>query len=239
MTGAPELDAERGRLLIGEPTLRVLVAHAADPVDVALQGEEAVRELAALQAAGVIAGGRAHPSVAGALAAMVRPELCTLELSYSGKAMQGWLTYDAAALLLPERDGGEGRRTLLALHPTVVPGALAALVDLGPRPAAGARGPRVYTPEPRVSTPGAPEPRVSTPDSFPQVRRRWRLEATWRLPDGVTGGDGLEVLDSADGLWMLTTGDERGQPIAWPVTPTLVWRQIVRVVMRRAADAAQ
>ena len=37
---------------------------------------------------------------------------------------------------------------------------------------------------------------------------------------------------------MLTTGDEGGQPIAWPVTPTLVWRQIVRLVMRRAADAA-
>ena len=38
MTGAPELDEGGGRLLVGEATLRVLVAHAADPVDVALQG---------------------------------------------------------------------------------------------------------------------------------------------------------------------------------------------------------
>lgn len=222
MTEAPELDAEQGRLLIGEATLRVLLAHTADPVAVALEGDEAVRELAALQGAGVIAGGRAHPSLAGALAAIVQPELCTIELSHSGKAMQGWLAYDAAALLLPSRSEGEPRRTLLALHPTVVPGALAALVDLGPRPRTG-----------------APEPRVYTPEAFPDVRRRWRLEAAWSLPGDVTGGDGLEVLDSADGLWMLTTGDEGGQPIAWPVTATLVWRQLVRIVMRRAADVVQ
>lgn len=222
MTVAPELDADQGRLLIGETTLRVLLAHTADPVAVALEGDEAVRELAALQGAGVIEGGRAHPAVAGALAAIVRPELCTLELSHSGKAMQGWLSFGAAALLLPSRSAGEARRTLLALHPTVVPGALAALVELGPRPREG-----------------APEPRVVTQDTFVDVRRRWRLEAAWTLPGDVAGGDGLEVIDSADGLWMLTTGDEGGQPIAWPVTPTLVWRQLVRIVMRRAADAVQ
>jgi hypothetical protein len=213
MTAVPELDAEGGRLLIGEPTLRVLVAHAADPVDVALQGPDAVRELAALTEAGVIAGGRAHPALAGALAAIVQPELCTLELSYSGKAMQGWMSYDAAALLLPVRDDREQRRTLLALHPTVVPGALAALVDLGPREAADVREPRT--------------------GAVPGVRRQWRLEAAWRLEGDVAGGDGLEVLDSADGLWLLTSGE--GESIAWPVTPTLVWRHIVRVVMRRAA----
>ncbi len=215
---APELSAEEGRLIISEPTLRVLVAHAADPVDVVLQGPEAVRELAALQAAGVIAGGRAHPAVAGALAAIVRPEICTLELSYSGKAMQGWIAYDAAALLLPARDGGDGRRTLLALHPTVVPGAIATLVDLGPRP--------------------LPEAREPVPHgAVPAVVRRWRLEAVWQLAGDVTGGDGLEVIDSADGLWLLTEGE--GESIAWPVTPTLVWRHIVRVVMRRAADVPQ
>ena len=81
------------------------------------------------------------------------------------------------------------------------------------------------------------EPIVYVPDAIADVRRRWRLEAAWKLDDGTTGGDGLEVLDTADGLWMLTTGDEGGQPIAWPVTATLVWRHIVRIVMRRAADA--
>jgi hypothetical protein len=212
-----EFDPERGRLVLGEETLRVLVAHAADPVGVAT--EEAVEPLAALRAAGVISGGRAHPAVAEALAAIVRPELSTLELSYSGKSMQGWVSYGAAALLLPEREGDGGRRTLLAVHPTVLPAALAELVDLGPRPIPDGASPVVYI-----------------EGAIPDVHRRWRLEAAWRLEDGRTGGDGIEVLDTAGGLWMLTTPEEGGQAIAWPITPTLVWRHIVRIVMRRAAD---
>jgi hypothetical protein len=219
VSGAPDFDPERGRLLIGEDAMRVLVAHAADPIAVA--AGDAVSELAALQAAGVISGGRAHPALAGAVAAIVRPELCTLELSHSGKAMQGWVSYDAAALLLPEASGDDGRRALLAVHPTVLPVALAELVELGPRPVADGAAPVVYL-----------------PDAIDDVHRRWRLEAAWRLEDGAAGGDGLEVLDTASGLWMLTTGDEGGPPIAWPVTPTLIWRHIVRIVMRRAADDA-
>jgi hypothetical protein len=217
MNGAVEFDPERGRLLIGEETLHVLVGHTADPVAVAVEG--AVDELAALQAAGVISGGRAHAAVSEALAAIVRPDLSTLELSSSGQSMRGWASYGAAALLLPEREGDDGRRQLLAVHPTVIPATLAGLVDLGPRLVRTNADPVVYV-----------------PDALPDVRRRWRLEAAWKLDDGTSGGDGVEVVDTADGLWMLT-GDEGGRPIAWPVTPTLVWRHIVRIVMRRAADA--
>jgi hypothetical protein len=220
MSHAVEFDPEHGRVLLGEEELRVLVTHTADPVGVATA--EAVEPLAALQAAGVITGGRAHPAVAEALAAIVRPDLCTLELSYSGKAMQGWASYGAAALLLPSREDADGRRPLVAVHPTVLPGALAELVDLGPRPVPDGASPVVYF-----------------EDAIPDVRRRWRLEATWKLEDGRTGGDGVEVLDTGGGLWMLTTGEEGGQAIAWPVTATLVWRHIVRIVMRRAADVRQ
>jgi hypothetical protein len=213
MTGLPELDVPQGRLLVSESALRVLVAHAADPVAVAVEDGSAVAELAALTEAGVIAGGRAHPAIAGAVAAMVEPDVCTLELSHSGKSMQGWVASGAAALLLPARDAADDRRVLLALHPTVVPGALAGLVDLGPREQADAREP-------------------CAPDEIADVTRRWRLVATWKLEGGAAGSDGLEVIDTPTGLW-LVTGD---QPLAWPVTPTLVWRHIVRLVMRRAAE---
>ena len=84
MSRPPELDVDQGRLLIGESALRVLVAHTADPVAIAVEGDAAVADLAALTEAGVIAGGRAHPAVAGALAAMVQPDVCTLELSHYG-----------------------------------------------------------------------------------------------------------------------------------------------------------
>src|SRR5918992_712226 len=118
---------------VAEGTRGVCVGNTADPVAAAVE-DGAVDDLAALQAGGVISRGRAHPAVAEALAAIVRPELSTLELSYGGKSIQGWASYAAAALLLPEREGDDGRRVLLALHPTVLPAALAELVDLGPRP---------------------------------------------------------------------------------------------------------
>ena len=208
MTAAPVLDAAKGRLRIAEPTLTVLVAHAADPVAAALEVAGAETQLAALRAAGVIAGGRAHPAIASALAAIVRPELCTLELEHSGKAMRGWVSYGGAALLLPAGDDDD-RRTLIQVHPTLLPEALARLVDLGPRPRPAATAP------------------VAAGDVV-DVRRRWRLSAAWTLEDGARGGAALEILDAADGLWLL----ERGS-LAWPVTPTFVWRHIVRLVMRR------
>jgi hypothetical protein len=201
VTAAPVLEPSKGRLRIAERTLAALVAHTADPVAAALE-DGAEEQLTALRAAGVIEGGRAHPAIADGLAAIVQPSLCTLELEYSGKAMRGWVSTEGAALLLPAQEGDE-RRTLLALHPTLLPEALARLVDLGPRP------------RPEATAPVAVE-------AVADVRRRWRLSAAWQ-----GGGARLEVLDAADGLWLLH------DTLAWPVTPTFVWRHIVRLLMRR------
>lgn len=215
MTAAPELDP-KGELLVGEATLAVLIAHAADPVHAALQADDAQEQLALLRSAGVIQGGSSHPAIRGALSAMIKPSLCTLELAYAGRAMQGWVSHSDAALLLPPADGEE-RRRLMQLHPTLLPEVLARLVDLGPRP-----------------RPAAAEPVPYDEGAVGYVRRRWRLGATWTLEGGATGGDGLEVLDADTGLWMLAPRDEK--LMAWPVTPTFVWRHMVRLIMRRAAE---
>lgn len=217
-TVAPELHP-RGELLVAESTLAVLIAHAADPVHAALEGEDAQEQLAMLQSAGVIRGGESHPAIRGALAAIVRPELCTLELAYGGRSMQGWVSYEDAALLLPAAEG-EDRRRLMHVHPTLLPDVLARLVDLGPRPRPETAGPLPYE-----------------NGAVGEVKRRWRLGATWTLEDGQSGGDGLEVLDADTGLWMLAPREDGGELLAWPVTPTFVWRHIVRLVMRRAVDA--
>lgn len=211
MSTEPVLDAGAGRLLVSEPALVALVALAADPVGAAL--EDAADQLAVLRAAGVIEGGRAHPAIAEALAAIVRPELCTLELAHSGRSLQGWCSPSAAALLLPARDGDE-RRTLLQVHPTLLPEALARLVDLGPRP------------RPDATAPVAPE-------QVGDVRRRWRLSAAWTLEDGTPGGGTLEVLDARSGLWLV-----HDDTLAWPITPTFAWRHIVRLLMRRVGSSA-
>src|SRR5205085_5959386 len=97
-----------------------------------------------------------------------------------------------------------------------LPEAVARLVDLGPRPRPGA-----------IAAVGCDDPEVG------EVRRRWRLAATWTLDDGARGGAVLEVLDAETGLWLVHPRD--GELLAWPATPTVVWRQIVRLVMRRAA----
>jgi hypothetical protein len=203
-------DPAKGRIRLSEPALATLVAHAADPVATASEqgAPERLRELAD---AGVIQGGRAHPAIADAVRAIVRPDLCTLELAHSGQAARGWVSYDAAALLLPS-PADDDQRTLLALHPTLLPEALARLVELGPRP-------RVPVP-----TPVAPDD-----PSVGKVRRRWRLTAAWTLDDGAEGGGALEVIDADSGVWLVHAGDGN----AWPVTPTFVWRHIIRLLMRR------
>jgi hypothetical protein len=211
VSAAPVLDAEKARLRIAEPALTVLVAHAADPVAAALE-DGAEEQLAVLRAAGVIEGGRAHPAIAGALAAILHPDLCTLELAYSGRSMRGWCSSTDAALLLPASEDDE-RRTLLAVHPTLLPEALARLVGLGPRP------------RPDATAPVAP-------DAIGDVTRRWRLAAAWTLDDGTPGGGTLEIADTPGGLWLLH------DDLAWPVTPTFAWRHIVRLLMRRVASTA-
>ena len=217
MTPEPVLDAAKRTLRIAEPTLATLVAHAADPVHAALEGPEAEQQLALLRQAGVIRGGRSHPAIRDALGAIVRPELCTLELRSADRVTEGWVGYGAAALLrAPEEDGA---RRLLALHPTLLPEALARLVDLGPRP--------------------RPEEGARVPfdeHAFAGVRRRWSLAAGWTLDDGTTGSARLEVLDTDGGLWVLD-GPEGHEQTALPVTSTFVWRHIVRLLMRRPAAA--
>lgn len=207
----PQFDPSRGRLTLAEPALAALVAHAADLVAAALESG-AAEHLGALQAAGVIEGGRAHSALADALRAIVRPELGTLELSHSGKALRGWVAYGASALLLPAAEGDD-RRTLLAVHPTLLPEALARLVDLAPRP-----------------RPPATAPVDSGAAVFGTVTRRWRLTVAWTTDDGAPGGGALEVLDAETGLWLLT------QELAWPISPTFAWRHIVRLLMRRPLE---
>lgn len=218
MTEVPRLDPDRGDLLIDEATFRVLVGYAADPITAAVSTPGAQEHLALLQSAGVIDSGGLHPALAPALAAIVGPEISRLELGHSGKVMQGWLSSAAAALLLPSDE--KGLRRLIQLHPSLVPEALARLVDMGPRP-------RV---EPAVP--------VRYQEGHPAaVRRRWQLSASWTLEDGTSGGTGLDVLDTDHGLWLLEPDDD-GQLAAWPTTPTHMWRLIIRTVMRRDAVGA-
>lgn len=222
MTAAPELDTETGELRIAEPTLSVLVGHTTGQSALLAGVNDTPAELDLLRSAEVLdASDRAHPAVSDALSAIAHPRVCNLELSYRGKAMLGWVDSSTGALLLPAT-GEDERRRLMSLPVSLVPSALAKVVDLGERP--------------------RPEPAAVVhyrEGALSGIRRHWQLTVGWAAEDGTAGTRMLEVVDTDGGLWMLRPpedGTENDEPVAWPTTPTTVWRAIVGVLARRDAD---
>lgn len=248
MTVPPGVDPATGSVALAPETFAVLVQHAVDPA-ATVAAAQAAEQLDLLSCAGVIDGEAVRPRLEKALAAIVDPQLCTLELQQSGKTMEGWADPSIVALLLPAAE--DGRHTLTWLHPSLLPEALARLVDLGPRP-------RAIRAEPlRLGVGGldrlledgaeaagavlgasASTGTLNAASSLAAgLRRRWRLSAAWELDGGERAGAAVEAVDTDAGIWLLE-GEGDGL-IAWPVTPSLIWRLIVRLVMRRAADGSR
>jgi hypothetical protein len=232
-------DTDSGRLRMDDALFRELTVWAAG-------GEAAAESLSALRGAGVIEHGRPHSAVAPGLDAVTDP-LCRLTISLrhpDGHAERGdgWVNGAAAAFLL---DLPDGEREFGVVHPTFLPAALARIVALGPRPRVAVEPVRT-TPElveelmaahpdrraaaaARIGD-GSPTPELAeaTRALTSPPRRHWAVTVAWRSPDGRPAGRDVEVLDKADGLWLV----ERypGQAMLWPTTPTAVWRMLVRLL---------
>lgn len=217
MSPSPELDTETGELRIAEPTLSVLVGHTTGHTAMQADVADARAEQELLRSAGVLdpAGRAAHPALGQALAAIANPEIRTLQLSYHGRTMLGWIGHPAAALLLPAAP--DGRRKLTPLPLALVAGALARLVGLGERP--------------------HPEPAAAPVTYHGEVAAG--ADRHWRLVTGPAPADleprtyAVEVVDKGGGLWTLHP-EHDGTLLAWPSTPTQVWRLIVRALTSTA-----
>jgi hypothetical protein len=112
------------------------------------------------------------------------------------------------------RTPGEDDATLPA---DLLPGTLAELVDLGPRPHAEDAAPlrvRAGDLALAIADPGAA--RGPLAGVVGTLRTRWRVEAAQRV---------VEVLDTADGLWLLMPSGPEVDLV--PVTPTRVFRLLV------------
>lgn len=246
MTVVPVVDPATGSVALAPETLTVLRQYAADPAAAAPGADQ---QLDLLARAGLIDANGVIGRLGDALATIVDPAICTVELHQSGKVMEGWVDSRLATLLLPPAN--DSRRTLKWVHPSLLPEALARLVDLGPRTRAVRAEPLQLSAaglerllEGDAATAGevlgasAPTSAVAAATSLgSSVRRRWRLCCAWSLEDGESGRTAIEVVDSDDGIWLLEGEKER--LIAWPVTPTVIWRLIVRMLMRRGADGQQ
>jgi hypothetical protein len=110
----------------------------------------------------------------------------------------------------------------------LLPGALAAIVGLGPRPhAPGVRPVRIAAGAlARALAAGDPAP---APEVLRALRRRWRVEARWQGDTRV-----VEALDTATGLWLLVP--DGTDVLLLPVTPTRAFR-LLAALSRDAAAA--
>lgn len=192
-----EFDSRTGTVT-AEPALLDALAREVDPLPGALREAGAVRD------------GRPHPGLERVLDALHHPDHGTLRLTYKGRSLDGWVGATRTALLTPAH--ADGRRALVRVHPTLVPGALAKVVALQPRPRA------------------TDERRAEDLAGDPGTVRWWTLRHS---PSGHRAGCLLEVVDTDGGLYVV---DDRGT--ATPTDPSSVFRLIVRAVRGEPGDPA-
>jgi len=128
-----------------------------------------------------------------------------------GDAVAEMRVADGALVL---RTPGEDDATLPA---DLLPGTLAELVDLGPRPhAEGAEPLRVRAGDLALAVADPAAARGPLAAVVGTLRTRWRVECARRV---------VEVLDTAEGLWLLMPSGPEVDLV--PVTPTRVFRLLV------------
>ena len=159
--------------------------------------EETGRALARLEEARVVEDGRPAPEVE-AMLAVVSGATVKLTVQRPEPDAMAWCREGRAVLLLRL---GTGARQLVEIGSDRLPGILADLVDLGPRPTATGREPLTTTVA-ELADAFAPEPQATGPaaELVAQRRAHWRIDA--RLAD--PGGHAiLEAIDGPGGWWLV------------------------------------
>jgi hypothetical protein len=167
------------------------------------------------------AGQETQPELAPALSAAARPT-ARIALARGSRRCLGWVDGAGAFLLVP-RD-----KPLLELIPlplTFLPDAIARLAELGPRPRSARETLRPSAADLALALAGgAPLPGL-TP-----VERHWELQLTG---EGDEPLGSIEVLDTADGLWVV---EPHGAEVTIrPSDATAVWRRLSALVRGVAA----
>jgi hypothetical protein len=200
----PRFDPDNGTLVASARDLRALVAgDLSRPV---------------LRTVGAVRGAAVHPRLAPILDAIRDPCAGTLQLSYAGRALDGWRGADVDALLTPP--DADGHHSLVGVPPTRLSAALARVAALVDRP---------WPPR---------------PTTLHALRRAPDLQRWWRLihsPTSASSGGLLEVVDTLEGLF-LVDDDGRAVPTdAGAVRHLIRWLvggQPVLVPLRALPDHA-
>jgi hypothetical protein len=234
-------DPETATLRLDRETFAALVAYAAQPT-----GNASL--LAELQAAGALRDGRYHPALEQGLDAVLNP-VCRLEVRVADRHgredhCDGWVAGHGAGFLLPVQ--GE-LWEFVVVHPSFMPERLARIVGLGPRPRAPAARPvelgTELLDELTASDPGrragalqrlvnsGPEDAQALARALTSgFRSRWEVVVRWLPAPGSTGQRAMHVIDTETTLWAVEPGGTG--LVAWPTTPTAVWRLLVTLLPR-------
>ncbi len=164
--------------------------------------------------------------------------VCELVLQRGDRQAHCSVDAQNARFVVPRRDGDE----TITVPTQFVPDALARLVDLGPRPhpasdvrlrcSAGqlARLLASRVLEPEATTFAGRQERETIGRLLAGLKEHWRVEARWEPSPGSHGMRAAEVLDTDDGLWLVTS--EGSDVELRPTTPTAVWRLLVSLLPR-------
>jgi len=172
------------------------------------------------------------PRFRQALVAAARPR-CRLTIDRRGGRATCWIDRRGAALLVP-RSGARGE--LCALDAAAVPAALAALLELSPRPSARAplRLPVATLATLLAGTAGPPTHGEANSEAelraaLTPAAVHWRIESRW-TGDRSPAPRVLEAIDSGGGQWSVRpAGDD---VLLEPATTGELWRGLAGLFPR-------
>jgi hypothetical protein len=219
----PAFDAESGVLTLAAGELAALtdLYEGRPPAD-----EDSRNAVARLEESGVVEGGRPQPAVADMLA-IVGAATLKLSIQRPGAEAMAWWHDGRAALLLRL---GEDRRQLTAFAGERLPGILADLLEIGPRPTApGRTALRTSVDELAELFAAPPDATAAGPATDPAgvvARRRdhWRVDARFSDPAGQAM---LEAIDAPGGWWLVRP--EGRQVTLEPATATELWDHLAEL----------
>ena len=248
--GGPVFSPEQGLLRLPRHGLRALAAHhrrrAGRPLP---PGEAKASRL--LEELGVVGTGGVYPLLE-AVADTVAHPLVRLRLQVGRPAppltVLGWVAPGWGVFTLPVQDASRELWDVVQVHPTRVPGVLATVIGLGPRPGPSLWGSVVLPteaarslafaedgldPQAVLRAAGVDEPwRGALAHLAGAVARTWAAGARWPRGDEVVGRQ-LRVVDGGGvGLWLWTDATIEGRALTRlaPATSSSVWRRLTALL---------
>jgi len=142
-------------------------------------------------------------------------------------AAMAWCRAGRAVLLLRL---GAGGRQLVEVEGDRLPGILADLLDLGPRPSPPGRAPVRTTvaelADAFAAEPGEGAPATTAAGLVAQRRGHWRIDARMSDPEGHAF---LEALDAPGGWWLVRP--EGSEVTLEPTTATALWAHLTELAV--------